>query len=354
MIYKDRIMITLAMLMLLLFAIGCGPSEEELLAEYESAVSLALGNSCAEALPGLEVVIENGEDLLVDNPDEFAQEPQIAISSLAQEARSACNRLASAETQKTSEPSRALSSLAYAANYFEGSMVEADISDQIAELWVEPGIEQLVTKNSCLDWGPITKWLPEAESNGALWLEKCGDLISSSQSGTLQARFYYRMGLDRYPNAPNSEQLKRSLADETIAYVENEPETFLFFPRPDGIEDTGEDTGSNSALIYLANGTDEPINLVLAGPEIEVTKIERCDECATEEHQCDGLEPSITLELTPGTYRIVLESGSVENQVIQSLGFADFNVPVQPFAGEWELEAGKVYPSCFVVTSSNE
>ncbi|MFK7806018.1 MAG: hypothetical protein AB8G95_30595 [Anaerolineae bacterium] len=336
-----RLMLSIMLVCLFCLA-ACGPSAEELIEKYETAVSLAADGSCAEAELLFDEIVDSESDVTRDGDDS-------SLVSLSRTGRSACSALALTESDIAADPPNSLTRLVSAANYFEGTSQLDEVEAMIGDMWVEYGVEALATRGNCPNWRGIVNRLPDSDTSAPVFLQQCGDDLSARSPGSLQARNYYRKLLENYAAAPNRAAVEASLAAETINYVNNEPDQFLFFPQPEGVTE-GVSIGGDKAVISIANGTEDKINLVLAGLETVVESVEGCAECegAT---SCSGNEPFVTFEVDPGSYQIVLESGSIENEVAMLTGFGDINPSVQPYAGSWDLEAGTAYPMCFFLTT---
>ena len=98
---------------------------------------------------------------------------------------------------------------------------------------------------------------------------------------------------------------------------------------------------AGQATIVIQNDSPDSLAMVFSGPDVRVEDLERCPGCqkypAPGPSECPGLGPVAEYVVAPGSYDVVVKSGT--------------GAAVTPFRGTWELEAGRVYESCFYIVT---
>jgi hypothetical protein len=107
--------------------------------------------------------------------------------------------------------------------------------------------------------------------------------------------------------------------------------------------DSGTAGGTaGQATIVIQNDSPDILAMVFSGPDVRVEEVEACAECqkyfGTGPAGCPELGPIAEYIVAPGTYDVVVRSGSGND--------------VTPFRGTWTLEAGQVYDSCFYIVTT--
>lgn len=106
--------------------------------------------------------------------------------------------------------------------------------------------------------------------------------------------------------------------------------------RPGGVPDL--------ATIVIQNDAPDILAMVFSGPDVRVEEVEACAECqkylSPGPPACPELGPVAEYVVEPGTYDVVVRSGSGSD--------------VTPFRGTWILEAGLIYDSCFYIVTTSQ
>lgn len=152
----------------------------------------------------------------------------------------------------------------------------------------------------------------------------------------------YSAAVERYQwfvdNAPLDERItaaRDGLARALINEAESAGAGELPAPVPAG----GAGGGATDVVVY--NDSPEELRIVLSGPESRI-EIVPASTTSTEYSlvgptSCRTDVPSLALELQPGEYRAMVEATSGG---------------VSPFVGNWTLDAGDAYESCFFVVTT--
>ncbi|NJM07419.1 hypothetical protein HC891_16395 [Candidatus Gracilibacteria bacterium] len=82
--------------------------------------------------------------------------------------------------------------------------------------------------------------------------------------------------------------------------------------------------------------------MIFSGPEVRVEELEPCVGCSdfsgSEPTACPELGPVGTYLLAPGTYDVVVKASG--------------DGSVTPFRGNWVLDGGQEYSSCFYLVTT--
>ena len=326
---------------------GCGPNPDEVRADYQAALTAVNAGDCETALPLLERVYEDGEEITLE------EEPS-SLRSLAANYRSACKALADLPEQIQTEPAKALERLPGVYNTLKESQLEPTIAEYFTRLWGENSIEDLAVGSTCRRWHQILenrvelylKHLPSPQENGPKFLKHCADNVATEFEGSPEARNFYRTFIALYPDREEIEAVKVSLAQETREYVEKQPRLFQSIGQPTGAPAEGDFT-----LLALANATRNPMEVTIVGEgETIVETIAPCEDCAEGSKTCDRNAPIFAQSIEPGKYQVVVEAVTQSDLLGQQLGF--YNSQISAYTGTWELGEGQIYSQCFYVSDS--
>lgn len=321
---------------------ACGPSADDLAASYKIAADLINQDNCTDAMPVL-------EDLVTSKSKATFEGTSDRIVSKSRELKSYCKNVSFTKTEIDEDPAGAFRSLFSAESNLKDDPKSEKIRSVIEAYWPEYSIADIADHQNCSSWSLSTKRLPDSETTAPRFLEHCANEILKKRPGFQQARKYLRTIVQDYPGAPNNISARESLAAATLEYAKNEADGFrLDAPKSKSAEGTA--IGGDQAVISIANGTNTHLDFVIVGSETIVESVEPCTECE-EGHKCAGGEPAKSIILKPGSYKIVLERNSVEDQLNQMFGGTGLNAP-KPFIGDWTLEEGNIYPMCFSLQKS--
>ncbi len=209
---------------------------------------------------------------------------------------------------------------------FQKSSVE---TETLATLEVCNRLEILTEKNL----------LPPSDPNAQSIYPSCGKTYEIEKSYE-EAISIYENFLKMYPNHPLIENVKRSLARTTITQIkEEEEERYIESPERTGI------TADGSTVVEIQNSSPVGMRIIFSGITPRFEELEDCDECqkyiGESPESCPGKGPIGRYTLEPGEYEIVIKSKANDGE------------RVNPWAGNWHLERGAEYKSCFFITQDS-
>lgn len=154
------------------------------------------------------------------------------------------------------------------------------------------------------------------------------------QQGDLAgAQRLYDQFLADFPDDPRAAQVQRAVVDLMIQQARSAGASEIPAPIRTG------DVESGTARVVIQNDSPEPLRLIIAGPETRMEEIDACVNCPSFPSQapeaCLELGPTVTYELAPGAYDVLVEALTGE--------------AVRPFVGSWTLESGAYYTCFFIV-----
>jgi hypothetical protein len=103
----------------------------------------------------------------------------------------------------------------------------------------------------------------------------------------------------------------------------------------------GSSDSDGQVVVVIQNDTPEKLSMVFSGPETRVEELEPCTDCesfTSAPEACPEKGPVGRYLLAPGSYKVVVKTISGND--------------VTPFRGDWELDGGQEYNSCFYVVSN--
>lgn len=145
----------------------------------------------------------------------------------------------------------------------------------------------------------------------------------------------FELFIDHFPNSPNVEDAKKSLA---TALIENARQSGAGTISPPGESGTAP---SGTVRVVIQNDSPDEITLVFNGTETRFDSMSRCETCKEYSFSplyCPEKGPIFTFDLLPGVYDVLVESRN-DKEVI-------------PFTGKWDLTDGKEFYSCFFIVKS--
>ena len=163
----------------------------------------------------------------------------------------------------------------------------------------------------------------------------CGDRYSA-QSDYSNALAAYEPFLQKYPDHPRAEEIKRKVAEFLVAQANATGAGTIDRPDSSGWAPEGV------ARVVIQNDSPHRLKIVFSGPDARIETIDSCPSCTDYSGlgpmYCPELGPIGTYDLTPGTYEVLVET-------INENG-------VSPFTGTWNLNGGNEFYSCFFVVTT--
>lgn len=172
---------------------------------------------------------------------------------------------------------------------------------------------------------------PEFAAN---FLFGCGQLSEAAGNPAGAAAFFDRF-LSQFPDEARAAEANSALARTLIASAKSQGAGELPPPSATGRAKRG------TVDVIVQNASPDTLRIAVNGPQARVESLPPCTECTTYAVagpvNCPENLPSLTLQLTPGTYDVLVESTD---------GSA-----VTPFVGSWDLVSGTRYESCFFIVT---
>lgn len=164
----------------------------------------------------------------------------------------------------------------------------------------------------------------------------CGQAYEASSAPHDALAFYERF-LSDYPDHALAAEVTDAYARTTIADAQASGAGEL--PPPQAVG--ASDQAGEQVMVVIQNDSPEELSLIFSGPEVRVERLEPCADC--EKFSGDG--PSACPEkgpvgkylLNPGSYDVVVKAAGKDG--------------VTPFRGNWSLESGQEYSSCFYLVT---
>jgi hypothetical protein len=153
----------------------------------------------------------------------------------------------------------------------------------------------------------------------------------------------YREAVRVYREFMNSFDQHEVMDDIQLAYSRN----IYYYARETGAPEIPAPPRSGTTMrgrtvVIIQNDSPERMRISFSGPESRVEELEQCSTCRTFSGEgpdgCPDQGPIGTYTLVPGSYNVVVESIS-DSDVI-------------PWVGQWSLDNGDEYSSCFFIVTS--
>ena len=203
-------------------------------------------------------------------------------------------------------------------------------------LFQKAKIDSLASLNVCDRLGVIasSKLLPKSDDHLQLLYVKCGKVYEENKSYE-RANFIYEKFLKEYPKHPLTENVKQSLARTTVADIRGRGARHIESPGRTGT------TADGSTVIEIENTSPAKMRIIFSEPTYKFEEIGTCRDCVKVVNKPPKLCPH-----KGSVGRYTLEPGQYDVAVKFT---ADDGNPVNPWAGNWSLEAGAEYKSCFFI-----
>jgi hypothetical protein len=143
----------------------------------------------------------------------------------------------------------------------------------------------------------------------------------------------YELFRAEYPDHRLAPEVEAALARSVVENAKQSNAGTIPEPQPSGW------VQGASAIVVVQNDSPERLRITFQGPEVRVEELAACSAC--EKHMivkplsCPQKGPIGRYTLQPGAYDVVAEAISDRS--------------VSPFAGNWTLNRGQQYSSCFYI-----
>jgi hypothetical protein len=166
-------------------------------------------------------------------------------------------------------------------------------------------------------------------------LYACGQTFEEGQDFASAVSAYSRFR-EEYADHPLAADVDDAYVRATIADADISGAGSL--PPPQAV---GDSDSAGQVVVVIQNDTPEKLSMVFSGPETRVEELEPCTDCvsfSSAPEACPEKGPVGRYLLAPGDYKVVVKTISGDD--------------VTPFRGDWSLEGGQEYNSCFYVVSN--
>lgn len=207
---------------------------------------------------------------------------------------------------------------------------------RLHDLFQNLKIETLATSSSCTRLGTLTEnnLLPKSNTNLPSLYLACGKVFEADKTYK-RAIFIYEKFLQEYSDHTLALDVRRALARTTVADIKGRRGVR-------NIKSPGRTgtTADGSTVIEIHNTSPGKMEITFSGATPKFEELKTCRDCVMYDKPPD-LCPS---NGTVGRYR--LEPGQYDIAVKFK---ADNGNTVNPWAGNWNLEAGAEYKTCFFI-----
>jgi hypothetical protein len=179
--------------------------------------------------------------------------------------------------------------------------------------------------------------IPQADRTLPALYQHCGDLLVA-QKQVAQGMGLYAQFLNKFPKHPAEAAVKKAYAAVLVNEAKAKGSGTIAAPGQSGV------TADGSTQVTIQNDSPTPMQIVFSGPTPRVEELPPCKDCQsyTTENApsaCPEKGPIGTYVLNPGDYEVLVKS---------------YGGPfVQPFTGNWDLNAGTAYTHCFYIIQRN-
>lgn len=164
----------------------------------------------------------------------------------------------------------------------------------------------------------------------------CGQRYEAAQNHENAMRLYQEF-IDNFHSHGSISDIRAGFARSAFELAKQQSAPTIPTPKRTGTASGGR------ALVIIQNDSPESMEISFDGPEFRYEELDACRDCIVFQNpgpkECPNKGPSVTYSLMPGEYKILVRARSDNS--------------VQPYIGEWMLESGSEYSSCFyiVITS---
>lgn len=178
--------------------------------------------------------------------------------------------------------------------------------------------------------------IPDHREKTPLFYGRCGQHYEQNQQLD-RAQRLYEQGQQQYPQ---SNLWTSALARVTVAEVRAEGARQITPAQRVG------STGDGSSVIRIKNSAPRQMKVALSGPTPKFETIPPCEGCQKYHRQgpklCPDKGTTLEIPLEPGQYDLSIKYTEEGNEKIAS------------GVGNWQLQAGARYSSCFMIVTDLE
>lgn len=217
-----------------------------------------------------------------------------------------------------------------------GSGLQKAARQRVNDLFARSSPSALASAESCAALKTLlaNNVIPDLDMNLPILLFGCG-MLAEKQPDLPMAEYYYETALSNNANHPLAPQIKAALASLIVDQARAADAPNLPPPTPSG------DAASGSTVVIIQNDSPDALRIIFSGPQPLIEELPACADCVdfiTKPPACPEKGAIGTYTLLPGDYDVVVES--IENG------------NVTPFRGQWQLEDGIEFYSCFFIITN--
>ncbi|GAB4131258.1 MAG: hypothetical protein Fur0046_00040 [Cyanobacteria bacterium J069] len=157
----------------------------------------------------------------------------------------------------------------------------------------------------------------------------CGNAyVAQKDLGT--ALTHYNTVLTEHPNAAEAKDAEAAIARTLVDQANETGAGKIPPPRAVG------SSGNRSSVVKIRNNSPKVLRIVFSGPEPQFAELPPCADCqvyTAPASSCPEKGAEGTYTLKPGRYSVLVRAADDSS--------------VTPFTGDWSMQQGKAYSSCF-------
>ncbi|MCA1991092.1 MAG: hypothetical protein LDL41_03460 [Coleofasciculus sp. S288] len=236
--------------------------------------------------------------------------------------------------QKAGKPEAALVAYADFVNRYPGGALVEPIRQQSAALFEQAGLAALAKPTVCEKMDILVKknLIPQQDTNLPALYHSCGQVYATRENYANAVNMYERF-LENYQKHQLASEVKAALAQSMVAEAKAKGAGDILQPGRSGI------TSDGTTVVEIRNDSPETMRIVFSGPDPRFEELDPCDDCikyvGKGPESCPNKGPIERYTLKPGQYDVVVKS-------ISDRG-------IRPFTGNWSLDNGTEYNSCFFI-----
>ncbi len=221
----------------------------------------------------------------------------------------------------------------FVSRYRDGSLA-TDLRQQAANLLQTTDLTEVASVEVCdrLDSMHHSRLLPQPNEILPTFRYTCGQTYASDGRHT-QAIEQYQQFLQAYPQHDLTLNVETALAKAMVAEAEDMGAGDIGRPPVIGYTATGE------TVVQIQNSSPEEVRIIFSGTEPRFVELPPCEDCQTYIGEgpelCPEQGPIEEYTLKPGDYDVLVRSISDRR--------------VTPYTGDWQLEGGMQYGTCFFI-----
>lgn len=233
--------------------------------------------------------------------------------------------------QEAAGPSTTLVSYSQFLVYHPETALRETVQQQTQNLFQQQSPEALADEKVCASMTALVNQnlMADPTTQAPSLHFACGkqDEAQKDYAGALQ---HYNSILNNYPNAVEARDAEAAIARSLVAQANATGAGTIPPPQPLG------SSGNSSSIVKIRNNSPNTLRIVFSGPEPQFAELPPCRDCqvySAPARSCPEKGAEGTYTLKPGQYSVLVRAADDSN--------------VTPFTGNWSMQQGKAYSSCF-------